>query len=283
MGDIVGEQAVRFAQHAVPQLRAVHNVDFCIANGENMHQGKGLNEHLCRKLLRSGVDVLTGGDHSFDKHLIFGYLAKEKRLLRPMNYPRGVPGSGFGVFTPDELGLPIAVINLRGNVFFNNPVQCPFRTADWVVEAVAKETNIIVVDFHAEATAEKVALAHYLDARVSAVFGTHTHVPTADHRVLPGGTGFVSDIGCTGPTHSVIGMDIHTAQQRFLLQTPQKYQVGSGPQELSGLLLELDSKSGHAIRLAHIRLSEHELEVPMNSDTEGDDDLPESVVEAAID
>lgn len=263
VGDIIGERAVAFCQVAIPQLRAAYNVDFCIANGENMHQGKGLNEHLCKKLLRDGVDVITGGDHSFDKHLIFGYLAKEKRLLRPMNYPRGVPGNGFGVFTPDELGLPIAVVNLRGNTFFNNPVQDPFRTADWVIEAVGKETNLIVVDFHAEATAEKIAFGHYLDGRVSAVFGTHTHVPTADHRVLPNGTGFVTDIGCTGPENSVIGMDSQTAQQRFLLQTPQKYQLAAGPIALSGLVLEIDSKSGNTTSLKHVSLVEGELEQPI--------------------
>lgn len=263
VGDIIGERAVAFCQVAIPQLRAAYNVDFCIANGENMHQGKGLNEHLCKKLLRDGVDVITGGDHSFDKHLIFGYLAKEKRLLRPMNYPRGVPGNGFGVFTPDELGLPIAVVNLRGNTFFNNPVQDPFRTADWVIEAVGKETNLIIVDFHAEATAEKIAFGHYLDGRVSAVFGTHTHVPTADHRVLPNGTGFVTDIGCTGPENSVIGMDSQTAQQRFLLQTPQKYQLAAGPIALSGLVLEIDSKSGNTTNLKHVSLVESELEQPI--------------------
>jgi 2',3'-cyclic-nucleotide 2'-phosphodiesterase len=276
VGDIIGERAVAFACVAVPQLRAALGVDFCIANGENMHQGKGLNEHLCRKLLRSGIDVITGGDHSFDKHLIFGYLAKEKRLLRPMNYPRGVVGTGFGLYTVPDLGLPIGVLNLRGNTFFNNPIQDPFRTADWVLEGLAKETTHIVVDFHAEATAEKAALANYLDGRVSVVFGTHTHVATADHRLLPKGTGFVTDIGCTGPIDSVIGMQTDTAVQRFLMQTPQKYQLAAGPLALSGLLVELGLTDGKARTLSPVRFTEAELteplpkELPTETDTDSE-------------
>lgn len=263
VGDIVGERAVALACAAVPQLRASLGVDFCIANGENMHQGKGLNEHLCRKLLRSGVDVLTGGDHSFDKHLIVSYLAKEKRLLRPHNYPRGVPGTGVGVYTVPELGLPIGVVNLRGNTFFNSPVQDPFRSADGLFEMLAGQTSHVFIDFHAEATAEKAAFAHYVDGRASVVFGTHTHVPTADHRILPKGTGFVSDIGCTGPTESVIGMDTQTAIQRYLLATPQKYQLATGPLQLSGLLAEVGIADGKARALRHVVFDERELAQPL--------------------
>ncbi|MDX2063018.1 MAG: TIGR00282 family metallophosphoesterase [Bacteroidia bacterium] len=256
VGDIVGERAVALACAAVPQLRASLGVDFCIANGENMHQGKGLNEHLCRKLLRSGVDVLTGGDHSFDKHLIFPYMAKERRLLRPMNYPKGAPGWGYGVYELQALGLKLGVLNLRGQVFFQNPIQCPFRTADWALAELSKETPLIFVDMHAEATAEKISMGLYLDGRVSVVAGTHTHVQTADERILPQGTGFITDVGCTGPLHSVIGMHPETALQRFLLQIPQKYELAQGAHQLCGIHTEISTATGRCLSLQRICLRE---------------------------
>lgn len=260
LGDLVGDVAVDYVVDNIGAMRAHYGAHFCVVNGENMHQGRGVNEVMCKRLFKAGVDVLTGGDHSFDKHLIIPYMLKERHLLRPMNYPKGVAGLGFGVFDLPNSHHRIGVLNLRGNVFFNNPIQCPFRTADWAVSEIARETNLIFVDMHAEATAEKVALAHYLDGRVSVVAGTHTHVQTADDRILPQGTGFISDVGCVGAYESVIGMSIDTAIQRFLLQTPQRGALGDGPLQACGLLVDLDPESGQCVAMERISVLQGEEE-----------------------
>lgn len=248
---------MEYTASVLPALRQQHGAHFCIVNGENAHQGKGLNEVLCKRLFKGGADVITGGDHSFDKHLIFPYMAKERRLLRPMNYPRGVPGSGFGIYEVPELaGVKLAVLNLRGQVFFNNPIQCPFRTADWALGETKRETPLVFVDFHAEATAEKASMGHYLDGRASVVAGTHTHVQTADESILPGGTGFITDAGATAPGDSSIGMNKQVALQRFLLQIPQKYELATGPIALRGIVAEIDIETGKCLRIERIRSDE---------------------------
>ena len=256
VGDQVGEAAVAFTCRTLPSLIARYAVDCCIVNAENAHQGRGLNDALVRQLLEAGVDVITGGDHSFDKHLVFPLMNREPRLLRPLNYPEGVPGGGMGLYDLPARGLKLAVINLRGQAYFQNPIRDPFRMADWALDELGGATPLVFIDFHAEATAEKVGLAYYLDGRVSAVVGTHTHVPTADERILPQGTGFLTDVGATLPQHSVIGMDVDTALQRFLLQIPQKYQLGSGPHRLHGVLLRLDPATGRCLSLERVAVDE---------------------------
>jgi metallophosphoesterase (TIGR00282 family) len=256
IGDQVGEPAVGFTVSVLPQLINQYGADFCVVNGENAHQGRGINDQIVKKLLDAGVDVITGGDHSFDKHLVFPLMARERRLLRPLNYPKGVPGFGFGVYELPTLGAKIAVLNLRGQAYFQNPINDPFRAADWAIGEVAAQTKLIFIDLHAEATAEKAALAHYLDGRASLIAGTHTHVPTADETVLPQGTGFITDVGCTGPINSIIGMDVKTALDRFLLQTPQKYQLAEGRIALCGIHAELDIATGKCLRLQRIRIEE---------------------------
>ncbi len=256
LGDQVGEQAVAFTVDSLPGLIEQYGVDFCIVNGENAHQGRGINDQIVKKLFDAGVDVITGGDHSFDKHLVFPLMMREKRLLRPLNYPEGAPGYGYGVYELAAAGVSIAVINLRGQSYFQNPIQCPFRAADWALNDISTTTPLAFVDFHAEATAEKIALGHYLDGRVSLVVGTHTHVQTADERLLPGGTGFVTDAGCCGPLHSVIGMDVATALDRFLIQIPQKYQTAEGRLGIRGIHATLDTQTGKCLALQRIVVDE---------------------------
>jgi metallophosphoesterase (TIGR00282 family) len=261
VGDVVGDPGIYAVESLVPQLIDEYQVDFTIINGENAHDGKGINETIVKRFYRSGAQVITGGDHSFDKHLIFPYMAKDRKLLRPINYPSGTPGFGYGVFESQVPDTRVGVINLRGQVFFNNPIRCPFRTIDKVLDDLAGETDLIFVDFHAEASAEKVAMGHYLDGRVSAIVGTHTHIQTADERVLPAGTAYISDVGFTGPHHSVIGMDIQTALNRFLLQIPQKYKLGEGRTTLQGVVISFEpqaSPKGKPLRALRVeRISRH--------------------------
>ncbi len=256
VGDLVGEPAVAFTCRVLPQLFATHAVDFCVVNAENAHQGRGLNDAIVRQLFDAGVDVITGGDHSFDKHQVFPLMAREPRLLRPYNYPTAAPGVGLGVYDLPARGVKLAVLNLRGQAYFQNPIRDPFTCADEALAQIGGATPLVFVDLHAEATAEKAALAHYLDGRVSAIVGTHTHVPTADERLLTGGTGLLTDAGATAPRHSVIGMDVHTALQRFLLQTPQKYQLAAGPHRLHGALARLDPDTGRCLALERIAVDE---------------------------
>lgn len=254
IGDIVGQAGVDAVEQALPDLRQEKKIDFCIANAENSHEGKGVNEAIVRKLYKAGVDVLTGGDHSFDKHLIFPYMARDNRLLRPMNYPRGVPGYGYGVYAVESKGIKVAVINLRGQAFFQNPIRCPFQTADYVLEQIGEQAAAIFLDFHAEATAEKIAMAWYLDGRITAMVGTHTHVQTGDERIFPQGMGYLTDVGFTGPHNSVIGMDKNAALQRFLLQTPQKYQLGEGDVRINAAIYNIDLRYGKTLSIERLNL-----------------------------
>ncbi|MCS6904035.1 MAG: TIGR00282 family metallophosphoesterase [Bacteroidia bacterium] len=254
IGDIVGDAGVSAVEYLLPILREQYTIDFCVANGENAHEGRGINEVIVKKLYRSGVDVITGGDHSFDKHLIFPYMAKDNRLLRPMNYPKGAPGYGYGVYPYEKLNTLVAVINLRGQSFFNNPIRCPFYTIDRVLEEVRNQTNLIFLDFHAEATAEKMAMAWYIDGRISAMAGSHTHVQTGDEQIFPQGMGYITDVGFTGPHDSVIGMDKTTAINRFLLQTPQKYKLAEGNIKLHGVLFYIEPRTGKTQKVLRLSL-----------------------------
>ena len=242
-GDLVGEAGLQIARLYVPALKNEYEADILVMNGENAHEGKGINEAIVKELFALGVDVITGGDHSFDKHLIFPFMKTEPRLLRPLNYPKGVYGFGYYLFTTRKQ-KKVGVINLRGQQFFNNPIDDPFRTADWIIEKLQQETKVLFVDFHAEATAEKLAFARYVDGRVSAIAGTHTHIQTADEQILPGGTGYITDVGFTGPHDSVIGMATEVALNRFLYQTPQKYKVAEEGLKINGLFVQVDEATG---------------------------------------
>lgn len=235
IGDIVGKPGRRAVQVLLPGLRRQYTIDLVVANGENAAGGFGITPDTAEELFESGVDVITTGGHVWDKKEVEPYLEKEGRVLRPLNYPPGVPGQGYY-----PMGN-VTVVNLMGRVFIGT-LDCPFRTMDTLLSALPG-SSMIVVDFHAEATSEKEALGWYLDGRVSAVVGTHTHVPTADPRILPKGTAYVTDLGMVGPLHSVIGNDPEDVLARFLYQTPRRLGVPAGPVRFNSVLVEVDEKT----------------------------------------
>lgn len=247
IGDIIGRPGRRVLQKFLHKLEEKTGPTIIIANGENVAGGVGITEKVGRELF-DDVDVLTSGNHIWDKKEGIRYLEEEPRLLRPANYPSGSPGRGSGVYT-DKSGSKIGVLNLQGRVFME-PIDCPFFTADQEIASLRKETSVIIVDFHAEATSEKQALGWYLDGRVSAVVGTHTHVPTADERILPGGTAYISDAGMAGGYHSVIGIRREQAIKRFLTGRPQHFEPSREGNILSTVVIDVDPGSGkaHSIR-----------------------------------
>ncbi|TVR14075.1 MAG: TIGR00282 family metallophosphoesterase [Balneolaceae bacterium] len=243
IADIIGEPGLLFVETMLPALREKYRPDFVIANAENTHEGRGTNKEIVKRLYNAGVDVLTGGNHSFDKWKIFSYMKSDKNLLRPLNYPKGNSGYGFGIYPVKDRNINIGVLNLQGRTFMQQ-IDDPFSTSDWALEKIKEETDIVIVDFHAEATAEKLAYAWHVDGTVSAVIGTHTHVPTNDARIMPKGTGYITDAGMTGPFDSVIGMDKNTSIKRFMLGTPQRYTIAKNDNRLCGVLLEIDTATG---------------------------------------
>ncbi len=243
IGDIIGAPGLALLETLLPSLISRHKPDFVIANAENSHEGMGTNEAIVRNLYRLGIHVLTGGNHSFAKWKIYPYMKTDPRLLRPMNYPKGAHGFGYGIYDIPGTTHRIGVVNLQGRTFMQ-PIDDPFRCADRVIEKIKEETPMIFIDFHAEATAEKMAFAWHVDGRASVVAGTHTHIPTADARILPKGLGYITDVGMTGPYHSVIGMDKETAIKRFLIQTPHKYKTANGDNRICALVADLDTDTG---------------------------------------
>jgi len=250
IGDIVGQPGRRAVTELVPGLRERHRLDLVVANGENSAGGSGITVGTAGEIFSGGVDVITSGDHLWDQKEVTQLLDQEPRFVRPMNYPPGVPGQGSTLFKAE--GLPaVAILNLQGRTFLP-PMDDPFRTALGEVERLRRTTQIIFVDFHAEATSEKIALARMLDGQVSAVVGTHTHVQTADEQIFPGGTAFLSDAGFTGPHESVLGREIESVIQRFCTNTPQKFGVARGRILLQGALVNIDEKTGRAQAIARI-------------------------------
>ncbi len=230
-------------------------MDFCVANGENTAGGLGLTAEVADELFGLGVHVLTSGNHIWNKREIFDLIPHEPRILRPVNYPSGAPGRGAGVFEASNR-IRVGVLNLMGRVFIPFSLDCPFRAASEHVEKLRQETNVIVVDMHAEATSEKVAMGWFLDGEVSAVLGTHTHIQTADERILPGGTAYLSDVGMTGPWTSVIGVKREPVIQRFLTGLPQRFEPAAGPAQINAAFLTVDSASGKALTIERIRIDE---------------------------
>lgn len=243
IADIVGESGLVLLETILPGMRDKYKPDFIIANAENSHEGRGLNRSIVKRLYDLEVDVITGGNHSFDKWKIFSYMKTDDHLLRPLNYPKGNAGYGYGVFTVKNSDHKIGVLNLQGRTFMPQ-IDDPFSTAEWALERIKKETNLIFVDFHAEATAEKMAFAWTVDGRVSAVVGTHTHIPTNDARILPEGSGYISDAGMTGPFDSVIGMDKNTSIKRFTLGTPQRYKIADKDNRMCAVLVKINPETG---------------------------------------
>jgi metallophosphoesterase (TIGR00282 family) len=250
VADIVGRPGRRAITDLLPGLIDEHKVQVCIANGENAAGGFGLTETVVRELHQCGVDVITSGNHLWDRKEIMPLLDEDPFLLRPANYPPEVPGCGATVFEPPG-GHPVGVLNLQGRVFIA-PIDCPFRVADRELEYLKERTNIILVDVHAEATSEKIALGWYLDGRVSAVVGTHTHVQTADEHILPGGTAYITDAGMTGPHDSIIGVKKKPVLERFLTQLPTHFETATSDVKLCGVLIEIDESSGRAIEINRV-------------------------------
>lgn len=256
IGDIVGKPGRRVLREKLPALREEFQIDAVIANGENAAGGLGITPEVCEEIFGYGVDVVTTGNHIWDKKEILGYIDQEPRLLRPLNYPAGVPGRGSLVL--EKEGRVWAVVNLSGRVFMP-PLDCPFRRIDEELKILQERTKVILVDFHAEASSEKIAMGWFLDGRVSCVFGTHTHVATADERILPQGTAYITDIGMTGAHDSVIGIEVADIVGRFLTQMPVKYRVAKENVKLNGIVVEVDDVTGKArgiFRLS-VPLAEH--------------------------
>ncbi|MDH4080354.1 MAG: TIGR00282 family metallophosphoesterase [Nitrospira sp.] len=252
IGDIMGEPGRRAAARVVPRLIAQHQIDAVIANGENVAGGFGITPELAEELFETGISVITTGNHAWDKKEAVGYFSREPRLLRPANYPPGVPGNGSAVIETAG-GERLAVLQLMGRVYMPT-IDCPFQTAKRVLSRLKQETSAIIVDMHGEATSEKMAMGHFLDGEVVAVVGTHTHVQTADEQILPKGTAYITDIGMTGPLHSVIGVKKELAIEKFLTGMPRRFEVASGPSVFCAVLLELDPRLGKAIAFERIRL-----------------------------
>jgi metallophosphoesterase (TIGR00282 family) len=250
IGDIVGEPGRRAVKQLVPQLRERERLDLVIANGENSAGGSGITVKTALEIYGAGVDIITSGDHLWDQKEVVGLLTNEPRFLRPINYPPGTIGQGSAVVRL-EGRPPVAVLNAQGRTFMPD-LENPFRILNEEVHRLRKETSILFLDFHAEATSEKIAIARMLDGRVSAVIGTHTHVQTADEQIFPGGTAFLCDAGFTGPHESVLGREIDPVIRRFVTNAPQRFEVAEKRILLQGVLIDVDDASGKAVSIRRI-------------------------------
>jgi metallophosphoesterase (TIGR00282 family) len=250
LGDIIGEPGRKAVIEKVPLFKRERGVDFVVVNGENSAGGRGITGKIAIDLLRAGVAVITTGDHVWDQKDLPGYIRTEPRLLRPINYPEDTPGGGSIVL--DTPKGKVGVINVQGRTFMQPILENPFRIMDEVVERMRGETPVIFVDVHAETTSEKIAMGRFLDGRVSAVIGTHTHTQTADERIFPGGTAFLCDAGMCGPVDSVLGREIDPIVRRFVTNMPCVFPVAKGPVVLCGAIVEIDESTGRAIRIERV-------------------------------
>ncbi len=258
IGDIVGRPGRELIKRGLATIVDLHSIDFVIANAENAAAGFGITREIGDQLLDWGVDVMTSGNHIWDKREALDYIGAEPRLLRPANYPAGVPGNGSYVARA-KTGESVGVINIMGRVFMLN-IDDPFVVVVRELEAMRERTRTIFVDFHAEATSEKIAMGWHLDGRVTALVGTHTHVQTADERILPKGTAYLTDVGMTGPHDSVIGTEIEPALGRFLNALPARFEPATGNPRLNAVVIDTDSQTGRATDIERISLSAAELE-----------------------
>jgi len=253
IGDIVGKIGRLTTKTLLPSVASKYKVDLVIANGENAAGGFGITDKIVSELFSYGIHVITTGNHVWDKKEFIPHISKEDRVLRPLNYPPGVPGFGSLLYTIRD-NIKVAIVNLSGRVFMTN-IDCPFRIGKDMVERLHDETKIIIIDFHAEATSEKIAFAHYMDGKVSAVIGTHTHVQTADDKILPGGTAYITDVGMTGPADSVIGIEKEQIIQRFLTNMPMRFETAKGEGIFSAVVIETDEKTGLSSAIQRLQLT----------------------------
>jgi 2',3'-cyclic-nucleotide 2'-phosphodiesterase len=253
IGDIVGKIGRNALKALLPAIVNKYKIDLVIANGENAAGGFGITETLASEIFGYGVHIITTGNHVWDKKEFIPQISKEDRVLRPLNYPPGVPGYGSLLYSVHD-GFKVAVVNLSGRVFMSN-IDCPFRTGLEEVERLSASTRIIIIDFHAEATSEKIAFGYFLDGKVSAVIGTHTHVQTADEKILDGGTAYITDVGMTGPAHSVIGIEVEQIIQRFLTNMPMRFETAKGKGILCAVIIEIDEKTGRSSAIHRLQLT----------------------------
>lgn len=252
IGDIMGEPGRRAVARSVPRLVSQRKIDVVIGNGENVAGGFGITPELAEELFGMGLSAITTGNHAWDKKEILEYFPRERRLLRPANYPENVPGQG-SVVIETKSGEELAVLQLMGRVYMPT-LDCPFQVAKREMAKLRTRVAAVLVDMHAEATSEKMAMGHYLDGEATAVVGTHTHVQTADEQILPRGTAYLTDIGMTGPLHGVIGVKKELAIEKFLTGMPRRFEVASGPTVFCAALIELDARIGKALSIERIRL-----------------------------
>jgi metallophosphoesterase (TIGR00282 family) len=254
IGDIVGQPGIAFLKRAVPALVAHERIDLTIANAENASAGSGLTPAAYRQIRDAGVDLVTLGDHIYKKQELIGVLEKEDRVCKPANFPAEAPGRNWVIASARD-GTAVAVFCLLGRTFMR-PVDCPFQAADRVLQELASKTQCVIVDMHAEATADKYLMVHHLKGRVSAVLGTHTHVPTADEQVFPPGTAFISDVGMTGPYDSILGRRIDRVLSHTITFVPSSFEVATGDPRLAGVILEIEPVTGRAVSIRRIMLNE---------------------------
>ncbi len=250
IGDVVGKPGRKIIKETLAGIQKEYNIEFTIVNAENAAGGRGLTREVMGELLSSNIDVLTMGNHVWDNRDIFNFIDDEYRLIRPANYPEPCPGQGFHIYTAG-FNIKVAVINISGRVYLPS-LDCPFRKLDDILASIAEEADLIIVDFHAEATSEKLALGYYADGRVTALLGTHTHIQTADERILPHGTAYITDLGMTGPADSILGMKKEAVINRFLSQRPARFEVATGLGQIQGAIIEVDPNTFKAVSIYRI-------------------------------
>jgi metallophosphoesterase (TIGR00282 family) len=259
IGDVVGSPGRGILKKGLARLLKKHDIEYCVANVENAAGGFGVTKEVCDEILDLGVDCLTSGNHIWDKREILGVVDLIPQLLRPLNYPAGQPGRGSYVGKAKRSGVAVATLNLSGRVFMNGAMDDPFSLGMAEVERLRKEAAVVIVDMHGEATSEKTAMGYYLDGHVAAVVGTHTHVPTCDHRLLPKGTAYCSDIGMTGPYDSVIGVETETIIKRFLTAMPGRFETAKGDPRLAAVVVDADPETGRARSIGRMLLTEQDV------------------------
>lgn len=261
IGDVVGRPGRAATGNILPELKEQYRPQLVVANGENLAGGLGITQETADELFSYGVDLLTTGNHVWDRKEILDYIDLDDRILRPANYPQGVPGRGYRIVTSDELrvtgegwrgNVPVAILNLSGRIFMD-PLDDPFAVARDIVPKLREKANIVILDFHAEATSEKMAMGRYLDGQVSAVIGTHTHVQTADETILPNYTAYITDVGMTGPIDSIIGVKHELIIKRFLTQMPVKFEVAKGDVVVSAVIVDVDPVTGRAMSIERLQ------------------------------
>ena len=249
IGDVVGNPGRKTVKEMIPKIKKEYGIDFCIANCENAAGGSGITYVVAQELYKSGIDGITMGNHTWSKKEILNFIESDPKIVRPANFPRETPGTGSTILEKDKLKL--GLINVQGRVYMS-AADCPFKAAERELETLKKQVKVVIVDIHAEATSEKCALAWYLDGRASCVFGTHTHVQTADERILPNGTAYLTDVGMTGPYEGIIGMDRDIIIKKFILHMPERFELAQGKVQFNAVVVDVDERTGRTNSIVRI-------------------------------